>query len=404
VENRFEARSIVVRTYVANGGDSIAVLPGGLTRVSKTAEDPVVSMQSGGGSKDTWVLANGAADRPEAAQAFIESRVAERTVSGTPSRAADNLFWLGRYTERLEQTLRVLRCVIGRISDEAAGEGSTVLAALATLMANLDLFASKPGPRFHTAELQRQVLHLIYEPDITGSVRELLGRIRFIASNVRDRFSGDTWRILGRLDMDAAAAPGRLPLANALALIHTLVLHLAAFNGMEMENMTRGQGWRFLDLGRRLERAQSIVKLLRAALGVETRLAAVLEPVLEIADSVMTYRQRHFAEARLSGVLGLLLRENSNPRSLAFQLEILRAHARELPGGLGGLAPRKEEERIAAISHALEAVDLDDLVAAFEGGRSGPLLEWLDGGGRQLAEFSDDLTSRYFSHTIPRVG
>src|SRR5947207_7657294 len=138
------------------------------------------------------------------------------------------------------------------------------------------------------------MLKVLYHSDEPGGVRELLKRVRFIASAVRDRFSGDTWRILGRLEVDARSRPGRLPLARATALIHNLVLDLAAFNGMEMENMTRGHGWRFLDFGRRLERAISVIKLLYAAVSVKTQPSLVLEPVLEIADSVMTYRRLYF--------------------------------------------------------------------------------------------------------------
>src|SRR5213078_5041245 len=134
-------------------------------------------------------------------------------------------------------------------------------------------------------------------PDEPGGVRELLRQVRFIASTVRDRFSGDTWRILGRLEVDARSRPGRLQLASATALMHNLVLDLAAFNGMEMENMTRGRGWKFLDFGRRLERGLSVLKLLEAVAKVRTHSAAILEPVLEIADSVMTYRRQYFAAA-----------------------------------------------------------------------------------------------------------
>src|SRR6185369_12053422 len=126
--------------------------------------------------------------------------------------------------------------------------------------------------------------------------------------------------------LDARSRPGRLPLARATALIHNLVLDLAAFNGMEMENMTRGRGWRFLDFGRRIERGLSLLKLLSAAAGVQSQPAAILEPVLEIADSVMTYRRRHFTAPQLAGVLDLLLRDDSNPRSLIFQVNLLREH------------------------------------------------------------------------------
>src|SRR4030095_15527525 len=218
---------------------------------------------------------------PTRAHTLPEPRVTERALAGVPSRAADHLFWLGRYTERLEQRLRVLRCVLGRIAEEPGGAVSKDLLALAELMGQLELLPASLGSTFSLASLQQQVLQLVFKTDLTGSVRELLGRIRFIASTVRDRFSGDIWRILGRLEADGRARPGRLPLANATALIHNLVFDLAAFNGMEMENMTRGRGWRFLDFGRRLERGLSVVNLVRAAVGVRTSATSVLEPVLE---------------------------------------------------------------------------------------------------------------------------
>ena len=395
----FEARSVVMRVYAANGGESVAVLPGGLTRVSRTAEDPVVSMQSGGGSKDTWVLADGrgAADAPAPPgelPAPLPARA--RALAGVPSRAADNLFWLGRYTERLEQMLRTLRCVLGRVSEEDPGEGSAELRALGELFAGLDYFPAPSRPTFHAGELQQQVLHLVYKLEITGSVRELLGRIRQIASAVRDRFSGDTWRILGRLDADARSRPGRLPGASTLALIHNLVLDLAAFNGMEMENMTRGHGWRFLDVGRRLERGLSVVKLLRAALNTASPPALVLEPVLEIADSAMTYRRRHFAEIRVEGVLDLLLHDESNPRSLAFQVNVLRQHARELPGDPISPAPAAEPIGLATLASTLQHT-------AGAAGRGNVSPEWFDELSGALNAFSDEVTGRYFSHTTPRV-
>jgi uncharacterized circularly permuted ATP-grasp superfamily protein/uncharacterized alpha-E superfamily protein len=403
VDDHFEARSVVVRAYAAYGGDAFAVLPGGLTRVSKSDDDSDVSMQGGGGSKDTWILANGSTGRTDAIPVLAEMRLAERTLSGVPSRAADNLFWLGRYTERLEQTLRVLRCVLGHISEEAGREGSVELFALAELMTNLDLLPLRSGSDSSSGELQKQVLQLVYKTDLSGSVRDLLGRIRFIASTVRDRFSGDTWRILGRLEVDARTRPGRLPLVNALALIHNLVLDLSAFNGMEMENMTRGSGWRFLDFGRRLERGQSVVNLLRAAVGVRTRPASVLEPVLEIADSVMTYRRRYFAEPRLRGVLELLLRDDSNPRSLVFQVSVLREHASALMVDPKAANPHDEQKRIASLAGALGSADWDHLAAEHGRGRNEPLLDLLGGWSKDFAALSDDLTGRYFSHTVPRV-
>src|SRR5262249_26078513 len=148
-----------------------------LTRASRTVEDPLVSMQSGGGSKDTWVLcAEEVARSAEAALAPAELRTSERSLSGIPSRAADNLFWLGRYTERLEQTLRTLHSVLSRLSGEGTQEGE--LTAIVSLMKDLKMLPKEAPSKFTARELEQQVMALIYKPDISGGVREMLKRIR----------------------------------------------------------------------------------------------------------------------------------------------------------------------------------------------------------------------------------
>jgi uncharacterized alpha-E superfamily protein len=232
-------------------------------------------------------------------------------------------------------------------------------------------------------------------------VRELLKRVRVTAAAVRDRFSGDTWRILGRLEVDARSRPGRLPLARATGLIHNLVLDLAAFNGMEMENMTRGHGWRFLDFGRRLERGLSVLKLLHAAASVEASSTAVLEPVLEIADSVMTYRQRYFSAPRLAGVLDLLLRDESNPRSVIFQVNELGEHMAALVADSKTAA--LDQERIQSLLTALRSLAPEELVVQSAEGQKPLLLDVLITWSADLAGLSDQVTNRYFSHSIPRM-
>jgi uncharacterized alpha-E superfamily protein len=316
-----------------------------------------------------------------------------------PSRAADHLFWLGRYTERLEQLLRLIRCVLGSVSGEPSVENSRARVALAQLAANLRLAAQD---QLANGDLAERMLHHLYAEDEPLAVRDLLKRIRLIASAVRDRFSGDTWRILGRLDADARARPGRLPIAGATALAHNLVLDLAAFNGMEMENMTRGRGWRFLDFGRRLERALSVLKLLRAAITVPARPSSLLEAILEIADSVMTYKRQYFAAPHLAGVLALLLRDDSNPRSFAFQLGVLAEHVHGLVVDAHAVSPQAEQARIAALIAKVRSADLNELTAD-AGGTNDALLQFLDDCSNQLATLSDEMTGRYFSHTTPRT-
>jgi uncharacterized circularly permuted ATP-grasp superfamily protein/uncharacterized alpha-E superfamily protein len=402
VDGQLRPRSVVVRAFVAYDGERMAVLPGGLTRVSDPTAELVLSVQTDSGSKDTWILANGLPDRREPPTQITEPHPAEQAPWGVPSRAADHLFWLGRYTERLEQLLRVLRCVLGRVSDEPGGERSIDRKALVELAFHLGLLPEPAQINGNSRVLSDAMLHLVYDSDQKGGVRELVGQIRMTASAVRDRFSGDTWRILGRLDLDARRQPGRLPIAGATALLHELVLDLAAFNGMAMENMTRGRGWRFLDLGRRLERGLCVVKLLEAALSVRAPAAVVLDPVLEIADCVMTYRRMYFDRPHLSAVFALVGADESNPRSLAFQLKTLAEHASALTNDTQTAADEPELGQIAALRQAVQRGSLTESAAPADFEKTTRLVELLRQWAAELAAISDRVTNRYFSHSVPR--
>jgi uncharacterized circularly permuted ATP-grasp superfamily protein/uncharacterized alpha-E superfamily protein len=398
-----EPRRVSVRAFVATNGDSFTVMPGGLTRVSPAAADPVVSMQSGGGSKDTWILSDGVVSPVSLLTPSGQPVSIARGAGGLPSRVADNLYWLGRYAERLEDTLRVLRCIIVRMTDEASSDKSPELTALAQAMVHLKMLPPEFFGRVLLKDLEQEILQLIYNPQRTGSVRALVRQIRIIASVVRDRFSTDTWRLLNELQLDARTRRGQIPLTDALALLNTLIVDLAAFSGLEMENMTRGHGWRFLDFGRRLERGANLIGVVRAALSPEIKTELVLEPLLEIADSSMTYRRRYFAQARLAPVLDLLLVDASNPRSLAFQLGALTEHTANLPRNPRAPAVLAEQRRLAHLTATLRAADLTALAASREAGDAAAISGWLDELLAGLSALSDELTHFYFTLTVARV-
>ena len=132
-------------------------------------------------------------------------------------------------------------------------------------------------------------------------------------------------------------------LADMLEKINALLRNLSAFTGLTLENMTRTQAWQFLQLGRRLERGLQTSSLIRNMLqsGGATEYA-VLEALLEAADSIMTYRSRYLARVQLGPVLDLLLTDESNPRSVAFQLVNCTAHVEQLPRDLDELAESPE--------------------------------------------------------------
>jgi len=391
---QWESRPIVLRVFATFDGENYTVMPGGLARTMEHDEMSSTAIGVGGGSKDVWVLGQ-EAERDEQPFTIAPISGGERAVSSLPSRTADNFFWLGRYTERFEHLARVTRCVIGRLNDDNGPASSVRVAALSALLVELGFVPT--AARGGREDLLRELLALLHAEGRSPGAQEMLQRIHLAAFAVRDRLSADTWRILNRLETDARTRPGHLPLVHTSWMLNTLVLDLAAFAGMEMENMTRGHGWSFLDLGRRIERSLSLVELLKAALRCEDELDQLLEPVLEIADSVMTHRRRYFAELQPRSVLELLLREEGNPRSLAFQLAKLAEHATALPEGVNPGGVRQVQQTISELavfaghSLAVQTQQPADLIPA------------LDELIRKFERVSELVTQVYFSHIVPRV-
>ena len=256
---------------------------------------------------------------------------------------------------------------------------------------------------YSLAGVERETYLLIYQTHRLGTVREVAGRLRSLAFMLRDRFSMDTWNILEKVQVSARARPGRAEAGEALALLNALVAELAAFSGMEMENMTRGHGWRLLDLGRRLERSVNVVTLLQAALSLETQSLAALGPVLEITDSVMTYRRRYFAEPQWPGVLDLLLSDESNPRSLGFQIAALAEHASHLPREAAPIGFEVPVAQIAGLRDVLRQTDWQALAEGPSEGLEESARKLLERCGSGLRSISDSITHLYFSHAETRV-
>src|SRR5438093_189950 len=225
----------------------------------------------------------------------------ERRATDLPSRVADDLYWLGRHVERAEHVVRLLRSVVARLTNEDTTEDTPELVALLQVLVALELLPSRLGEPMPLRDLEQELLAFLFKQHPHGGLRKTLNELRRIAEAVRDRLSIDTWRILNQLQQDFRLRHGRIQLDDVLAHMNRMITDLAAFSGMEMENMTRGHGWRFLNLGRRLERSVNLVCVLREALGVaHTADGAIVEPLLEIADSSMTYRRRYYAQPRIA--------------------------------------------------------------------------------------------------------
>ncbi|MBP2290608.1 circularly permuted type 2 ATP-grasp protein [Azospirillum rugosum] len=409
---RLQPRPLVLRVFLCARRDgSYAVMPGGLTRVSTESGKLVVSMQRGGGSKDTWILAGRRSDsapaqpRPQAGQDATEP-VLRPAANDLPSRVADSLYWLGRYAERSEGVVRLLRATHTRLTDGNMPGATAQLRPLLCLMAWEGVI---PWDLTRVSELGsgralRNALHTsVVDPDHPNSLRAQVLRLHRTAYSVRDRLSLDMWRVISMLERQSQTPRQKLDAAAMLLRLDDLVTILAAIAGMEQESMTRGPGWRFLDIGRRIERALHTISIMRG-LNVqgldrqeEGTQAATLAVLLELGESVMTYRSRYLTTVRRTPVLELLLSDESNPRALAFQLAALEQHVTALPGTAKPGPGAPTASALSIVQAARASLRNPESLRSSEA-----LNTLLDTLATSLPDISNLLTHAYFSHAFAR--
>ena len=249
---------------------------------------------------------------------------------------------------------------------------------------------------------------MVYDSAAQSSLGWTLHQLRRVAWLLRDRISTDAWRVLNHFDQQFTAAtapePFREPLrmTRAIALLDEAIIMLSAFSGLVMESMTRGHGWRFLDIGRRLERAMETVHLLAYGLGVTpAQETGQLEALLEIADSSLTYRSRYLTSMRADLLLDLLLLDEANPRSVAFQLARLREHIERLPESESPVRRPAEWRLAVRLLTAVQIAELSELVREDETGRWSNLEHLLDRLASELPLLSETLTRAYLDHAVP---
>lgn len=382
-------RPVVWRAFALNAADKPVVMPGGLARVGKTGQAPQLWPGHAGFTKDVWI-SDDAADFTTKTEVKSPRPVKDRHPSAleVPSRIAEQLFWVGRYAERIELATRLLRVTLRNLSGEAGRLQQEQLGACLTLLRGSNLVPKELV--IHPTQTLKTLAGLIHDQTARGGIPSLTRSLLLNAAAARDRLSDDTWRFFNRLEGIVHAPTVTPGASDLLRTLDTLVLHLAAFAGMQAENMTRGQGWRFLEVGRRVERALSGLGLLRTAAGQGDGESAVLDPLLETCDSVMTYRRRHFSRPNQASVVDLIFFDPTNPRSVAYQIGILDREITRFSGDPDfGLLPQIREH--------LENLDRRC------GDHTPPDEEGFKEISKSLEVFADMLTQHYFSHSVRRV-
>src|SRR5919108_296395 len=260
LDSRIVACQTLLRSFLVARADGYVVMPGGLTRIAPDRGPCIISNQAGAISKDTWVLAS----EPEKQVSLWIPQARPTALSPhrmLASGAANNLFWLGRYTERAEQNLRLLRTVLD-ISNNALefGEGHQ-RACIGELLRTLARLTNIPVSANDDPEGVPAVLAAIFDPDRFGTVVYDLHTAIQAAYAVRDRLDHDAWRVIHTIcrHLQRLAELRRGPVGDLQDALDEVITTLAAFSGLMTETLIRGQSWLFLDMGRRLERAMALI-------------------------------------------------------------------------------------------------------------------------------------------------
>ncbi|GAB4179287.1 MAG: circularly permuted type 2 ATP-grasp protein [Thalassobaculales bacterium] len=395
---------ITLRAFTVWRDGTYDSLPGGLARVLEDTSPFQATMQRGGTSKDVWVLATEGEDMVVPLPGARIPLAIRRTSGELPSRVADNLYWLGRYIERLDAGARLFRAAFQRlVAGGMAAREAVELASIAGILARNGLH--DPAAVVDPAAVRLQAEGLVQAVAGDRPFRQLFGAVERLADASRDRFSVDMWQTMKAM---SAGFPARITRAGLdhgrlIELLDELVRAVASVAGMASENMTRGSGWRFLDLGRRVERAIGVA---RAAAGCLAMRGAALEGqlrlLLELMDSTITYRTRYLSVVQAAPVLDLALADDSNPRSLAAQLNTMTRHLEGLPQAGGGVALAAQRKLAQDLRIAVGVFDPQAVarLAAREDEAAdfAALTARLRDIEQTLMALSDDITRAYFSH------
>ncbi|HEX2817217.1 MAG TPA: circularly permuted type 2 ATP-grasp protein, partial [Phenylobacterium sp.] len=389
-DGKLEPAPFVLRVFAAWTPEGMKIMPGGFCRTSERLDVRAISMGGDARTADVWVIDDKPVERVSLLASQDDVKV-RRIMGHLPSRAADNLFWLGRYIERAEATLRLARslCTSLMDSESAAHASGETLASLQQLLIDWGALDEKHLGA-GALESARDALH---DQAAYGSVIYLVRGARRTAASMRERLSADFWTLLVNLESELTeGAQTPLSEAEALQQVESALQILAALAGLAQENMNRVAGWRFLDMGRRIERGINTCRITRT-LAHDGSTPDDLDLLLDLADSQITYRARYLVGLALTPVRDMVMLDPFNTRSLAFQVQTLKDHLALLPSLLADGMIEEPGKILLPLATEVETADAQHLtparMQAFE---------------RTLLKLSGAIADRYFlqgAHAVP---
>jgi uncharacterized circularly permuted ATP-grasp superfamily protein/uncharacterized alpha-E superfamily protein len=399
-DGALQPRQAMLRVYAVAAGDGQwQALPGGLTRIA--GEEQVVTMARGGSSVDTWVLTRGAVETFSMLPGPLSPAVLETARRPVTSRAAENLFWMGRYTERAEFGVRLARSLLSLLGEDADVPLPLLDTAARLAAAHGLVPEGVPMPSQRLTVFERTLIASLFDEDEGRSVAFGISSLARAGEQIRERLSVEHARLIGqtlaelRAARRDAAADGVPTDDDALETLQQLDLRLAGVTGAQADRMTRDEGWRLLAIGRQIERLVTLAGSLQTMFETQQALSGDgFELMLQLADSVITYRSRHQRRQHPAALVDLLVRDHANPRSLACVVRTLRQELAQLPAPHG-------DELLARLAPTTQWPSIEMLTTVGADGHMHTLLELVEMLAAAGVGLSEAIGSRFFSHAAP---
>ena len=418
VQQQITIRTFHIATEQTEGNDHYESMPGGLCLLDNISGGSRPAIERLNGSKDVWILSDQEVIEDTLLSAHIDATYFEPHDGALPSRVAENVFWLGRNSERVECTLRLLRNILQQLLDEDRSlDQSLASLSMQCLLRSLTIatsttpgFTGKGGAK-KLAQPGAELISLLQEIRRYGTLANSLQLWQNSASSVSDRLSSDQLRIftrlsdlqasLSQLQLDESICTDKSLLSKTIQLLDELLITTLAGIGLEHENVTHTDVWQFAMLGRRIERAHQISATVNTVMSCERENQRVLESLLRLFDSVMTYRSRYRSGLDNRLVLQLLLLDEVNPRSLAYQFKCIQELLDQIPGRRtsGNLDPMNRLA-VAGLSR-VRLADPRELLNEDNNARQN-LNRFLEELQQLPASMADAITAQYFTHTEKR--
>jgi uncharacterized circularly permuted ATP-grasp superfamily protein/uncharacterized alpha-E superfamily protein len=420
--SQLRARSVMLRVFaVSDGAQGWRVLPGGLARVASRGQE-ITAMQRGGSSADVWALTQGEVDATTLLAPHLTPESLMQRKRLVTSRAAENLFWLGRYTERAENAIRLARLTLECLHGEAQSSPALITWLGQMALANTLVLPGVPTPAQAVRVFERSLIDSLGSTTGATSVGYYLRALKLAASTVRERLSQEHWRIITRAEEDlfnrfaAARQKGDFSTLQALQILKDTSDHMAAITGAQTDRMTRDDGWRLLSIGRHVERLGFLAGALSRALACGSLVTdSGFDAMVELFDSAITFHAQFQQSRDMAALVDLLVLDRDNPRSVAWVAHTLRGRLAKLAGSepqeLSALALKVPNPNIWGLAQLcdlqvdLASPDFDQTPDTRQAGdvAAVPRFELLKAVLQQCTQaafdVSDEISATYFTHS-----